>query len=195
MRRGAAGMLTASLLLFAGMQTAAAQDRPLFDFASPTASKEWRTVNDGVMGGESDGHVKITEAKTLEFTGKLSLANKGGFASVRSEAKPLRFQPGETLIAKLRGDGRDYFCNLHVPTFRLAFSYRALFSTKAGEWIEVRIPWEKFQATSFGQPAPEVGPLDPTAVDSVGFLLSDKQAGPFKLEVEWIKVGKALLKQ
>ena len=33
--------------------------------------------------------------------------------------------------------------------------------------------------------------LDPSKVNSVGFLLADKQAGPFKLEVDWIKVIKA----
>jgi hypothetical protein len=30
-------------------------------------------------------------------------------------------------------------------------------------------------------------PLDASKVTSVGFLISDKQAGPFKLEVAWIK--------
>jgi hypothetical protein len=30
--------------------------------------------------------------------------------------------------------------------------------------------------------------LDPGKVNSVGFLLADKKAGPFKLEVDWIKV-------
>ena len=29
--------------------------------------------------------------------------------------------------------------------------------------------------------------LDPAKVTSVGFLISDKQAGPFQLEVAWIK--------
>ncbi len=29
-------------------------------------------------------------------------------------------------------------------------------------------------------------------VTGLGFLLGDKKAGPFKLEVEWIKVGKVL---
>jgi hypothetical protein len=30
-------------------------------------------------------------------------------------------------------------------------------------------------------------PLDPTTVESSGFLLADKKAGPFNLEVAWIK--------
>ena len=32
-------------------------------------------------------------------------------------------------------------------------------------------------------------PLDPAGIVSVGFLISDKQEGPFKLEVAWIKAS------
>jgi len=39
-------------------------------------------VNDGVMGGVSDGRFRVTERQTLEFYGTLSLENNGGFASV-----------------------------------------------------------------------------------------------------------------
>jgi hypothetical protein len=39
------------------------------------------------MGGVSEGKLKITDAKTLDFFGNLSLKNNGGFASVRTKAK------------------------------------------------------------------------------------------------------------
>jgi hypothetical protein len=54
------------------------------------------------------------------------------------------------------------------------------------KWIEVKIPLAEFQATSFGRTVDQ--PLDPKQVNAFGFLLGDKQAGPFKLEVEWVKV-------
>jgi monofunctional biosynthetic peptidoglycan transglycosylase len=71
-----------------------------------------------------------------------------------------------------------------------AFSYRASFKTTAGEWIEVLIPLDKFVATSFGRIVSNAAPMNPGEITSVGFLLSDKKAGPFKLEVEWIKASK-----
>ena len=46
-------------------------------------------------------------------------------------------------------------------------------------------------ATSFGRPVRNAGPVDAGKVNSIGFLLADKKAGPFKLEVEWIKVLRA----
>ena len=76
-------MLAFPLLLFLGTFVMA-DDTPivLFDFAGADAAKDWQTVNDGVMGGVSEGKFKITDAKTLEFFGNLSLENNGGFASV-----------------------------------------------------------------------------------------------------------------
>lgn len=40
-----------------------------------------------------------------------------------------------------------------------------------------------------GRVLTDVPALDPAKVVSVGFLISDKQAGPFKLEVAWIKAS------
>jgi monofunctional biosynthetic peptidoglycan transglycosylase len=180
---------TLVLLLLALGTSAMAEDTPkvLFEFAGADAAKEWQTVNDGVMGGVSEGNFKITDAKTMEFFGKLSLENNGGFASVRTKAKKLGLEKGDTLVVKVRGDGREYTLNLYVPRASVAYSYRTTVETKKDEWIEVKLPLDKFEATSFGRPVRDAGPVDPKEVNSIGFLLGDKKAGPFKLEVEWIK--------
>ncbi len=135
--------------------------------------------------------IKITEAKTLEFFGNLSLENNGGFASVRTKAKKLGLEKGDSLVVKMRGDGREYTLNLYVPRPLVAFSYRATVETKKDEWIEVKLPLDKFEATSFGRPVRDAGPVDPKEVNALGFLLGDKKAGPFRLEVQWIKVERA----
>ena len=173
--------------------TAMAEDTPipLFDFTGADSAKEWQTVNDGVMGGVSEGKFKITDTKTMEFLGTLSLANNGGFASVRTKAKRLGLEKGDTLVAKVKGDGREYHMNLSVPTFQIAYNYRAVFQTKKDEWIEVKLPLDKFEATSFGQVVKNAGQVKPTSVNGLGFMLSDKKAGPFKMEVESIRVERA----
>ena len=163
----------------------------LFDFTGADAAKEWQTVNDGVMGGVSEGKFKITDAKTMEFFGTLSLANNGGFASVRTKAKKLALEEGDTLVAKVRGDGREYMLNLYPNRQRMAYSYRATVQTKKDEWIEVKIPLDKFEATSFGQMVKNAGAVKPAEINAIGFMLGDKKAGPFKMEIEWIKVERA----
>lgn len=181
-----------TLLMFICGSFLMADDTPriLFDFSGTDAATEWQTVNDGVMGGVSDGKFKITDKKTLEFYGTLSLENNGGFASVRSKGKKLGLEKGDVLVARVRGDGREYSMNLYVPRPLIAFSYRATVKTKRDEWIEVKLPLGKFEATSFGRVVKDARPVDPDVVNALGFLLGDKKAGPFKLEIEWIKVVK-----
>ena len=183
----------AGVLALLMVTTAMAEDKliPLFDFTEADPAKQWQTVNDGVMGGVSEGKFKITDTKTMEFFGTLSLENNGGFASVRTKAKKLSLEKGDSLVAKVRGDGRQYMLNLYPNKQRMAYSYRATVQTKKDEWIEVKVPLDKFEATSFGRIVKNAGLVKPEQVNSLGFMLSDKRAGPFKMEIESIQVERA----
>ena len=123
----------------------------------------------------------------MRFSGNLSLANNGGFASVRSLPKSLGLTSGDAIVMRVRGDGRKYTFNLYMADRRTAFSYRIEFQTTANQWAEFRLPINRFVATSFGRPVPGAV-LDPNRVRSVGILLGDKKAGSFKLEVSSISV-------
>jgi monofunctional biosynthetic peptidoglycan transglycosylase len=182
-------IVVSALLALAGMPSMAqAPQVPLFAFESSDAAAAWQAVNDGVMGGVSDGRFRITPRQTLEFYGTLSLENNGGFASVRSRPRALGLHTGDTLVARVRGDGREYQLNLYTTGRMTAFSYRAPVKTRPGEWIEVAIPLDRFEATSFGRVMREAGPVDPGSVTSIGFLLAEKTPGPFALEVAWVNV-------
>lgn len=179
---------TLTLLFMGTLAMAEMTSGVLFDFTGTDALQNWQTVNDGVMGGVSEGKARITAEKTLEFYGTLSLENNGGFASVRSREKKLDLKRGAVLVTRIKGDGREYSMNLYVARRLIAFSYRATVPTKKNEWTEVRLPLDQFQATSFGRVVRGAGPVDPTEVNGLGFLLGDKKAGPFRLEIDWIKV-------
>jgi hypothetical protein len=45
----------------------------------------------------------------------------------------------------------------------------------------------QFVASFRGRVLADAPPLDPMRVGSVGFMISDKQAGAFRLEIAWIK--------
>lgn len=159
----------------------------LFDFGSAAAARDWQSVNDGVMGGRSTGRIRIADSGHLVFSGSLSLANNGGFASIRSRGMGLKLQAGDSITLKVRGDGRRYSLNLYPSGRRTAFSFRANFETKQDEWTEVTVPLSKFVATSFGRVMPEVK-LKPDDISGLGILLGDKKAGLFQLEVSSISV-------
>ncbi len=164
--------------------------RTLFDFTGPEAAQQWQAVNDGVMGGVSDGRFRITPESTLEFFGTLSLENNGGFASVRTKPADLDIKAGDDLVIRVKGDGREYVLNLYTKSRRMAFSYRAPLPTVKNEWAEVAVPLEDFIPTSFGNRVQGMGPVEPDEITSIGFMLSDKKAGPFKMKVEWVKVAR-----
>ena len=176
-----------ALVLFGSPLLAQDSDRMLFTFDDHDGADEWQTVNDGVMGGRSDGRIKINQDGQLEFFGKLSLENNGGFASVRARGIRLDVNSGDSIVARVRGDGREYNFNLYMPRSIGRYSYRQSFTTEKDKWIEVSLPVDKFVATWRGRVFPNEK-FDPRRVTGIGFLLGDKKAGPFKLEVDWIQV-------
>lgn len=182
-----------SLLLAVLLMQAVAEKTlvPVLDFAGPDATEKWQAVNDGVMGGVSDGRFRITPDKTLEFFGSLSLENNGGFASVRTKPAELGIKAGDTIVARVKGDGREYVLNIYTNSRRMAFSYRAPLPTTKDEWREVEIPLADFIPTAFGRRVQGMGPVEPDQINGLGFMLSDKKPGKFQMQVEWVKVVRA----
>jgi NADH dehydrogenase [ubiquinone] 1 alpha subcomplex assembly factor 1 len=161
--------------------------RIIFDFDAENSSGDWVAVNDGVMGGVSDGRVRITDEGFLEFAGSVSLENNGGFASIRSRSEKTDLGEFDGLLIRVRGDGKQYDFNLRTDVPIMAGSYRLKFETADQVWQEVFLPFAGFEATSFGRVIRNVPTLDPAKIRSMGFMISDKQEGAFKLEVDWIR--------
>ena len=178
----------AILLVLSSQVTTEEALRLVLDFSGPEAAQRWQAVNDGVMGGVSDGRFKVTEEGTLEFFGTLSLENNGGFASVRTKPTNLDIRTGDTLVVRVKGDGREYVMNIYTKSRRMAFSYRAPLPTTKDEWREVEIPLAEFIPTAFGRRVQGMGPVEPDQINGLGFMLSDKKPGKFQMQVEWVKV-------
>ena len=170
--------------------TPLSRTRALFDFAGPQALSKWQIVNDGVMGGRSSSKVGVGADGSMRFSGVLSLANNGGFASTRSRGSSLGLKSGDTIVLKVKGDGRKYTFNAYVPRRRMAFSYRTEFQTQKDKWIEVRIPLNQLVATSFGRVVRGAS-LTPSEINSVGILLGDKRPGSFEILIKSIGVEPA----
>jgi len=188
-----AGCLIAITLLVLGASGIAADtaSKPIADFSDAAAAKKWQSVNDNVMGGVSEGGFRITDEKTLEFSGKISLENQGGFASIRTRPADLGLDGYDTIALRVKGDGRTYYLDLRTSALFAATSYRAALKTEKDAWQEVRIPLKGFEYSAFGRRIATADVLEAGKVQSVGFTLSDKQAGPFRLEVAWIKGEKS----
>ncbi len=186
-------MLRSQLLLLAATVTVMpmnGRDEVLFKFDKTSDSREWKLVNDRVMGGVSNSRVEIMKDGTLRFFGSLSLENKGGFASVRSLPNERDLSAYNGILVWIKGEGHRYAINLRTDFEVRAGSYRHHFETQNAVWQQVFLPFTGFQLTSFGQIVKEAPPLNTRKIRSVGFLISDKQAGPFVLQIDWIRAAK-----
>ena len=180
---------TLAILLFfvTGPLIADSTGHVLLEFEDSKSIRSWRAINDGVMGGRSVGRYRWTENKMLEFYGRLSLENNGGFASIRLPSGDIKLQKGDVLILQLKGDGRTYNMNLYAQRNLGGFSYRQSFKTVPNKLIEVRLPVDKFVATWRGRVFPQQK-LTPQDVAGLGFLLGDKKEGEFSLQLKSIRV-------
>lgn len=157
----------------------------LFDFADASARAHWRNVDDVVMGGVSESALVAAAEDTAAFEGRVSLDHGGGFASVRAPAAPRDLSAFDGLLVRARGDGKRY--KLTVYTDDVArVSYRFPFVAE-DDWADYFAPFAALTPMIRGRPAPDAPPFDPSAVTTLGFLIGDKQAGPFRLALRWIK--------
>lgn len=171
------------------MNAQSAADPFLFDFAVQTDFPAGEIVNDGVMGGSSTSRFHFLPGSGAVFTGVVSLENNGGFASVRLSPVRPDLSGHAAFVVRLRGDGRRYKFTVRTAEVFNTPVYQCAFTTKRGAWTEVRLPFKDFVPTFRGRELTEMPPLQPAQVSSLGFLISDRQDGPFQLEVAWIKVS------
>ena len=169
------------------MNADAGSEKMIFDFQTATNSPAWQVVNDGVMGGVSTSQFQLLTNGGAIFSGVVSLENNGGFASVRSTPVRENLNGTDALVLRVRGDGRRYKFTVRTEAGFNALNYQAEFTTKRGEWEEHRLTFKDFMPTFRGRVLTDVPPLIPSKITSVGLLISDKKAGPFRLEMSWIR--------
>jgi monofunctional biosynthetic peptidoglycan transglycosylase len=162
-------------------------ERVLFAFEGDEGPDRWMIVNDGVMGGLSRSRIFITQKNTAVFEGEISLANNGGFASVRSRPEAIPTAGTSRLAVRVRGDGREYQLRIRTENAFDGVANRWNFKTRVSDWMTIEASYHDFVPTFRGRILRDVPPIDPGAIRQLGFLIADKEEGPFRLEVDWIK--------
>ena len=163
--------------------------------------KNWAVVNDGVMGGLSQSRAVISNHGTLMFTGVVSLANNGGFASIRHGAESFDLGRGEGILVRVSGDGKKYefkIPEIHVtsdavrkyrfasPLFGSSFGDMELvelnkglgryFGTDTGLLV-VNAPRSEALKLQDGDVIQSIDGREPTSVGHAMRILSSYQAG------------------
>lgn len=172
--------------------------QPLFDFTqySSNLKEVWGALDDVVMGGVSESNIRFKDA-IAEFSGNVSIANSGGFASVRTR----NFEPAidlssyDGIALRVKGDGNRYKFMLRTESRWDGVAHCHSFDTVAETWITVRIPFTEFIPVLRAKTVSNT-PLDPRYVNAFQLMLSKFeydgalnphfQPGSFQLQIESI---------
>ena len=163
------------------------KEKTIFDFNEPASTEAWRTVNDGVMGGLSASQMIWQEKGTVIFSGDVSLENNGGFASVRTEPQKFGLFRKQGILLRMKGDGQTYKFRIRTDAYFDGAAYSLDFNTRDNEWATIKLPFADFLPTFRGRILKNIEPIESGNIRQLGFLISDKQAGAFALEIDWIK--------
>jgi len=161
------------------------EDNILLNASLMKTDKQWRIVNDGVMGGLSSSKAIVKDDKII-FSGNVSLENNGGFASLRSPVKDYNFEKFTGLEIKIKGDGKRYSVSMKETTYFNGYFYTSSFETKKDEWIVVQIPFDQLKLYYFGQETNSNKKIPLNKIKEISLLIGDKQEGEFKAEIDYI---------
>lgn len=154
----------------------------LFDFSRPADLAGWHSVDDVVMGGCSSGTCSV-EGDHLLFSGILSLAHGGGFSSIRSPFESWDLDGTDTILLRVRGDGRAYKFGLRTSAAFDAVLYQTRFLPLNGYWSDIPVPIQDLLPVFHGQPVLEAPPVNLAAIRNFSILIGDRQEGKFSLGI------------
>ncbi|KAL6781703.1 hypothetical protein ACKKBF_B09115 [Auxenochlorella protothecoides x Auxenochlorella symbiontica] len=178
--QGAERQLRAALSALSG------GDVTLYDAAAGAQGEPtWGSLDDVVMGGASrsawsweDAGGEGGDRPAGVFSGEVTTANSGGFASVRTRnfepALDLRGQTGVSL--RLQGDGLRYKLVLRTDSNWDGIAYTSYLDTKPGVWETHTVPFSSFAPIFRAKTVPDAPALQLEHVNSVQLMLSKFEA-------------------
>lgn len=175
----------------AGAGGGGASEKALMRFTREQSdASAWRSLNDGVMGGMSDGFFATNADGSGMFVGNVSLERNGGFASVRAAVdEDASAFTGVYIDAKAGDDAsanktwlfilKDEDCMYDQINFKVAF-------TVTSELGRVKIPFSAFSTPERMGRVVVRPPVDCARLREFGLMIlkgDASQVGPFSLHI------------
>lgn len=177
----------------------------LLDPSPGKLSVAWGPLDDVVMGGCSESKLEVERGigedggYAAVFSGNVTSANNGGFASVRCKnfTPPKNVSAYEGLELRLKGDGLRYKLVLRQDTYWDGTSFIRSIDTTAGEWQTIKIPFSDFKPVFRAKSVKDGSKLNTSSITSVQIMLSkfeydgnlnpNFRLGKFSLPIAYIK--------
>ncbi len=143
----------------------------------------WFVVVDGVMGGLSSGKIE-SNAEGMRLSGSVSLANNGGFSSVRTRYERIDLSTSTEVLIRYRSVGQSFAITLNNYRRFWRPQFKAFLPETNGEWVERIIPFVDFKKMRFDSILGD-GPSEKELANIIrlGLISNDKKEGPFEFEI------------
>jgi hypothetical protein len=157
--------------------------KEIYTFSTQTNIREWRIVNDGVMGGISKSSLVLSDAGYGQFSGYVSLANNGGFASIQLNTSIKLSEEQKFIVLRVKGDGKRYEFRLKGKNSQ-SESYVQQFTTK-GEWEIIKLAISEFYPQFRGRKL-NIPNFNFKSIEQVSFLIANNKEEDFELLIDYI---------
>jgi monofunctional biosynthetic peptidoglycan transglycosylase len=157
------------------------------DFGKKKDGELWKITNDGVMGGLSEGDYEFSDDYVI-FDGTVSLENNGGFSSYRSRYKKRDLTSYKKVVIRYRSKKYTMAFTLEMDRRWFVPYYKVDLPTTKWKWVKKEIAFSDFVRYNIGQK--RSGKLTEKELKNIlrlGFVSNEKKAGPFKIEIDYIK--------
>lgn len=157
----------------------------IYDFQKDISTTNWRVVDDGVMGGLSQGKLKVDDDGHGVYSGTVSTKNNGGFSSLRYRFSTMEVSKNQSIVLRIKGDGKKYQFRVK-DKLNQYHSYIYNFQT-SGEWQTLEIPLAKMYPSFRGRKL-NIPNFEHSQIEEIAFLIGNKKAESFELKIDKIEV-------
>jgi NADH dehydrogenase [ubiquinone] 1 alpha subcomplex assembly factor 1 len=155
----------------------------IFNYKDSNNNSNWYTINDGVMGGLSEGAISINEVGIVTFKGYVTTDNNGGFSSARYVFNKKHVSIFNHVVLKVKGDGKSYQFRIKENSSQ-RYSYITTFKT-SGEWETIKIPLSSFYPSFRGNRLDKIN-YSGNLMEEIAILIGNNTKESFKLEIKKI---------
>ncbi len=158
-----------------------------FDFGKDKTGSTWGIINDGVMGGRSEGAAYLTNSSVV-FTGTISLENNGGFSSLRAPYSRMDLSNYSEVEIRYKSSGVKKAFSIENDRRWWKPTYKVLLDSTGDEWKTMTVQLTDFEEYEIGRNTGNQ--LSEDQLDEmirIGFITTEKKAGSFSLEIDYIQ--------
>mgnify|MGYP002020602562 FL=1 len=157
----------------------------VYDFSEDSSLRNWRVIDDGVMGGRSQGSLRINFEGHGVFSGFVSLKNYGGFSSIRFNTTPINVIEYGYISIKVFGDNKEYQLRIKSDYYDRHVYSKPFFATN--EWQEISIPLGKMKPQFRGRKL-RMSNFNERSIVEIGILIGNKVEEDFTLFIDSISL-------